>query len=153
MNNRDEEDSNSAESIYRDHIEDLPQDYTRINESDGEQDEDSPLIFDNIFPYKNTLPIPEVTSENISVPIIAECVICKTNIINTINFPCQHACMCVDCSRCYGKVQNICPICRTPLQSIDRIYLSYSKFTKPKKKKITRKKYSSSSKTKKLKLS
>jgi len=106
--------------------------------------EESPVILNFSHPYRRTLPVPETTKENKSVPILATCLICMENIVNTITFPCNHAVMCVTCSQDYGKIQNVCPYCRTALLSIERMYLIYK--AQPNKRPLEDDKISQSSK-------
>ena len=93
-------------------------------EKDG-QDETQPMIGGIIYPYRYTLPVPEPAIDSVSIPIFATCLVCKVNLISTISYPCCHASMCVECARTYGQLQNTCPVCRTGLMSIEKMYLSY----------------------------
>lgn len=89
--------------------------------SSSEDDYDYNLLF-------GLLPIPEPTSDTPGIPIKAECVICKENLINTLTRPCNHASMCVGCARNYSKNKRICPVCRTSLIAIERLYLSFTRY-------------------------
>ena len=98
-------------------------------ESEDDQDESDGMIFGRVFPYRRGLPVPEECKGIPSEPIYAECNICRVNMVDTITFPCHHAAMCVGCARDYGRVQNTCPMCRTPLQAIEKLYLSFTRYT------------------------
>ena len=82
-------------------------------------------VFGIVLPRGVDLTLPEKTEDSLSEPVLIEFLICRQNIINTITFPCNHAIMCNSCARSYGQVQNICPFCRTPLESIHKLYLNY----------------------------
>lgn len=47
------------------------------------------------------------------------CVICKETRKNTLFIPCNHLCVCLDCS---PKVESECPICRQAIEGRQRIY-------------------------------
>jgi hypothetical protein len=49
-----------------------------------------------------------------------DCVICLSAERSHLIIPCNHLCC---CSTCAGQIQNLCPICRQPFSSIQRIYL------------------------------
>lgn len=50
----------------------------------------------------------------------AECIICLTEIRDTILLPCKHVCVCADCHKGISK----CPICRARITK-------FCRFTKP----------------------
>ncbi len=50
------------------------------------------------------------------------CSICGERAITTMCQPCRHACLCVTCSRELPKLE--CPICRTELEKIERIFIN-----------------------------
>jgi hypothetical protein len=103
-----------------------------VESSSDDQDEGEGMVFGRVFPYRRqNLPVPEATEERESHPVTIMCRICHHNMINTVTFPCHHAAMCVSCARDYGRVQNVCPVCRTQLQSIDRIYITFSEYVPP----------------------
>lgn len=80
----------------------------------------------SIYPYRNSIPVPEPTEEKeITNPIYIECIACKEKMINTICYPCQHAILCCECARAWGQLQNICPLCKVGIVSIERIYFHY----------------------------
>ena len=47
------------------------------------------------------------------------CIICMEKAKNTIMIPCNHVCCCVECSKYLKK----CPMCRTQLEDIKRVYI------------------------------
>lgn len=54
-----------------------------------------------------------------------ECIVCKSSKRSYITVPCGHYCMCMECvSNYYSKSTGVpqCPICRTPLQSIMKVF-------------------------------
>ena len=105
-------------------------DFDEADETDTDdfQDESGEMIFGVIFPYRRSVPVPEEAPDEPSVVIRADCAICHEKMVATITYPCLHAAMCVGCARDYGQVQNVCPVCRTPLQSIERMYLSFTRY-------------------------
>ena len=44
--------------------------------------------------------------------IDSKCIVCFDNDKNTIINPCNHMCLCEECSKDYIKNSTICPICR-----------------------------------------
>ena len=71
------------------------------------------------------IPLPSPTSQIPSSVVRIDCIVCRENMIDTITSPCQHAVMCVRCARNYGETHNHCPMCRTSLDAINKIYISY----------------------------
>lgn len=57
---------------------------------------------------------------------ILQCVICRHNQIQTVNFPCMHACFCLECVRPSVMHSNICPQCRTQYMNVSMLYLVQS---------------------------
>eukprot|EP00735_Rhodelphis_limneticus_P001477 TRINITY_DN120_c0_g1::TRINITY_DN120_c0_g1_i1::g.14431::m.14431 TRINITY_DN120_c0_g1::TRINITY_DN120_c0_g1_i1::g.14431 ORF type:complete len:454 (+),score=20.43,sp/Q9FPT1/UBP12_ARATH/29.69/2e-15,zf-C3HC4_3/PF13920.1/1.7e+03,zf-C3HC4_3/PF13920.1/1.5e-10,MATH/PF00917.21/9.4e-10,zf-C3HC4_2/PF13923.1/3.6e+02,zf-C3HC4_2/PF13923.1/5.2e-06,zf-RING_2/PF13639.1/1.5e+03,zf-RING_2/PF13639.1/0.00012,zf-RING_5/PF14634.1/1.6e+02,zf-RING_5/PF14634.1/0.008,Cut12/PF11500.3/0.12,Baculo_IE-1/PF05290.6/1.9e+03,Baculo_ len=56
-----------------------------------------------------------------------ECKICYDSQIEEIVLPCGHVCICSSCAAVLSSsihAQTLCPICRTPCQSIRKAYLS-----------------------------
>lgn len=70
-------------------------------------------------PEKNTLPTTEAKA------ILLRCVVCSENQIQTVNFPCMHACFCLDCASESLKHSQNCPQCREDYMHISMLYLSY----------------------------
>jgi hypothetical protein len=70
-------------------------------------------------------PDTEVIKADLAKPIVAECVACKTNQIQTVNFPCMHACYCLECAKPSLRTMNTCPVCRCVYMHISVLYLSY----------------------------
>ena len=52
------------------------------------------------------------------------CITCCSDHISSAFLPCGHACMCYKCSQEWISCQNVCPICRTQVQSIIRLYIA-----------------------------
>lgn len=50
-----------------------------------------------------------------------ECIICLSNERSFMISPCNHLCC---CSICVSRIENTCPVCRVPIQSIIRIFWS-----------------------------
>lgn len=73
------------------------------------------------------IPVPTVDNaesteaKNVQLP----CLICMTNQIQTVNFPCMHACFCVSCAKPSVMHSNICPVCRTQYMHVSMLYLQY----------------------------
>eukprot|EP00826_Nyctotherus_ovalis_P066601 TRINITY_DN9861_c0_g1_i5.p1 TRINITY_DN9861_c0_g1~~TRINITY_DN9861_c0_g1_i5.p1 ORF type:complete len:106 (-),score=22.37 TRINITY_DN9861_c0_g1_i5:155-472(-) len=47
----------------------------------------------------------------------AECIVCLTEPKNTMLTPCNHACLCNNCAEILRVNKNLCPICRTRVDS------------------------------------
>ncbi len=47
-----------------------------------------------------------------------ECLICCTNLRNTIFLPCYHACTCNTCAHSLKMRNNPCPICKNPIKDL-----------------------------------
>lgn len=90
---------------------------------------------DEIEEYEvNGIPCP-LNGETIeATPIILQCSICHINQIQTVNFPCMHACFCLNCVRPAVRNSNKCPICRTDYMNVSMIYLNYQDYEPPNKK-------------------
>jgi len=48
-----------------------------------------------------------------------KCSVCMENEISQILYPCKHICLCELC----GSILNECPLCRTKIESRDKVYL------------------------------
>jgi len=48
------------------------------------------------------------------------CVICITNVKCCVMQPCAHLCLCLECAR--GLQKRDCPLCRAPIQYMQRIF-------------------------------
>ncbi|GAB6027713.1 hypothetical protein CHUAL_001949 [Chamberlinius hualienensis] len=53
-----------------------------------------------------------------------ECSICMNHIRDCIFHPCHHVCTCVDCGRLLASRRDCCPICRTSIMEVIRIFHS-----------------------------
>ena len=75
-----------------------------------------------------SVPVPETSTAGtlIAKPIILACVVCRENQIQTVNFPCMHACFCLACAQPSLQHSQTCPQCRTPYEHIAMLYLLYS---------------------------
>ena len=47
-----------------------------------------------------------------------ECLICCTNLRNTVFLPCKHACTCNTCAHSLKMRNNPCPICKNPIKDL-----------------------------------
>lgn len=68
-------------------------------------------------PPQNTIPTVEAKA------IVLRCVICRENQIQTVNFPCMHACFCINCAAPALNHSATCPQCRTAYMHISMLYL------------------------------
>eukprot|EP01012_Entosiphon_sulcatum_P000238 TRINITY_DN10037_c0_g1_i1.p2 TRINITY_DN10037_c0_g1~~TRINITY_DN10037_c0_g1_i1.p2 ORF type:complete len:380 (+),score=31.83 TRINITY_DN10037_c0_g1_i1:1829-2968(+) len=59
----------------------------------------------------------ELTSDQVEVK--KECTICMMREVRTVILPCFHNILCVTCAR---KRMESCPMCRTPIQEVKRVY-------------------------------
>ena len=48
----------------------------------------------------------------------AECVICMSDIRDTLILPCRHLCLCNGCADSLRYQANNCPICRAPFRAL-----------------------------------
>ncbi len=46
-----------------------------------------------------------------------ECVVCYTELANTIVLPCRHLCLCSKCAQIVRMQTSKCPICRTAVKT------------------------------------
>jgi len=53
--------------------------------------------------------------------VVRECVICFTVAKDTVVLPCRHLCLCQGCSQIVRMQHNVCPICRTRIESFIHI--------------------------------
>jgi hypothetical protein len=82
---------------------------------------------DENMPVHNVpAPDPAVFPSIEAKPIIVACAVCKVNQVQTVNLPCMHACMCTECAHAGVQYYTNCPQCRTPLEKISVLYLSYT---------------------------
>jgi hypothetical protein len=51
-----------------------------------------------------------------------QCVICTVNLRNVILMPCKHYTICSDCFEVLDQTK--CPMCRSPIESTIRVFLS-----------------------------
>lgn len=49
------------------------------------------------------------------------CIVCKENPKEVILLPCGHVCVCEDCNE---DISNLCPVCRTEIQSRNPAYIT-----------------------------
>jgi hypothetical protein len=73
----------------------------------------------------NGIPCPQNGETIEAKEIIASCVICHVNQIQTVNFPCMHACFCLNCARPAVQHSKKCPQCRNKYMHVSMLYLSY----------------------------
>jgi len=76
--------------------------------------------------FLQTVPCPEPTGSDIEAkPIVVVCQVCHLNQVSTVIFPCMHCCMCDECASEFSKVSNVCPMCRTGVSQIGKVYFSF----------------------------
>lgn len=93
-----------------------------------DEQSDTPGIH-GIYEYKDSISCPKPSGRDVeATPIILRCVICHTNQSSTIIFPCMHVAMCDECSAQLIKVSNVCPMCRSGIFQICRVYLAAKKY-------------------------
>jgi len=56
-----------------------------------------------------------------------ECVICMTELRNTVVIPCRHLCLCNKCAQVLHYQSNRCPICRGTVRSMIKIKMNKTK--------------------------
>jgi len=71
------------------------------------------------------IPCPETGTGEEAKAVVLQCSICRNNQIQTVNFPCMHACFCLECAKPSVMQSNICPQCRTQYMHISMLYLCY----------------------------
>lgn len=84
------------------------------------------VISDDNRPVRSI--IPKYNTFHITVPIPvkesprATCSVCYDNSITLLLEPCNHVCL---CDVCYGSLaSNVCPICKTPIETTRKIYFA-----------------------------
>jgi len=50
------------------------------------------------------------------------CLACNVACVDTILLPCGHACMCVQCAKRQFNRNGTCPICRNPIQRVQKMF-------------------------------
>jgi len=106
------------------------------NMSDGENDlnifsyilDDISDNISNNIEEKEFIPCPEpgIIPVTEAKAIVAKCVICHTNQIETVNFPCMHACFCIECASPALGHSEKCPQCRTICMHVAMLYLMHT---------------------------
>jgi hypothetical protein len=81
---------------------------------------------DNTDYQANGIPCPQSGDVIEAKAIILKCSICHVNQIQTVNFPCMHACFCLSCVRPAIMHSNVCPQCREQYMHISMLYLCYN---------------------------
>lgn len=61
----------------------------------------------------------------------AECVICMSDIRDTLILPCRHLCLCNGCADSLRYQANNCPICRAPFRALLQLRAIKKKGSKP----------------------
>jgi hypothetical protein len=90
-------------------------------------DPSSALINNDNLP----IPCPEPNNQDIQAkPILLLCQICYENQISTVHFPCMHSCLCSTCAHRFAQNSNVCPICRSGIMQIAKIFYSSKDITK-----------------------
>ena len=84
----------------------------------------------------NGIPCPMNGETEEATPVLLQCSICRVNQIQTVNFPCMHACFCLGCVRPAVRNSDICPICRTPYMNVSVLYINYQNCESTKKRKL-----------------
>ena len=71
------------------------------------------------------IPVPSesVASTHEAKAIVLACVLCSVNQIQTVNFPCMHACFCLECAKPAVTHSKCCPICRINYMHVSIMYL------------------------------
>jgi len=59
----------------------------------------------------------------------SDCVICMSEIPDTIVYPCRHLCLCSTCSETFRIQAPKCPICRAPVHNLIKVCLEKSRFS------------------------
>jgi hypothetical protein len=68
-------------------------------------------------------PLPGTVPSVEAKAIVLRCVVCRENQIQTVNFPCMHACFCVNCASPSLNHSKTCAQCRTAYMHISMLYL------------------------------
>uniref|UniRef100_A0A0N5APG4 RING-type E3 ubiquitin transferase n=1 Tax=Syphacia muris TaxID=451379 RepID=A0A0N5APG4_9BILA len=59
----------------------------------------------------------------------SECIICLSDIRDTVILPCRHLCICNACAETLRYRQNNCPICRSPFRALLQLKTIYETMT------------------------
>ena len=111
---------------YDNENEDVKKDENEDNENEDNEDEDNDLadiVLDEAKDHGIPCPTPNTILPVEAKAIVLRCVICRSNQIQTVNFPCMHACFCIDCASPSLNHSNTCPQCRTEYMHISMLYL------------------------------
>lgn len=54
-----------------------------------------------------------------------KCVLCFQNDRSALFLPCGHVCLCLKCAKTVVDVNHDCIVCRTPITSLNEIYICY----------------------------
>lgn len=72
-------------------------------------------VLHNVF-----VDVEQLQKENESLKEKQLCKICMEEDVEVIFYPCRHLVCCASC----GTGIRECPICRSPIQSVDKVYLA-----------------------------
>ena len=85
-----------------------------VNKNSSENAKNSPTTTGHHF-------LPSSTSEEDSSENSYECVICMSDLRDTLILPCRHLCLCKSCANSLRYQANNCPICRVPFRALLQI--------------------------------
>ncbi|XP_015923667.1 E3 ubiquitin-protein ligase NEURL1 [Parasteatoda tepidariorum] len=70
-----------------------------------------------------TFPVEKKPKRRVSRELsIGECVICCDNLVNCTLYRCGHMCMCYECANFMRNKSDNCPVCRTSIEDVIRVY-------------------------------
>lgn len=101
----------------------------------GEEDsgDDLPLVILQFEEKKGDIPVPDTNAitPTEAKPVLLRCVVCQENQIQTVNFPCMHACFCILCAKPAITFSKACPQCRKMCASVSILYVCCSDVVRP----------------------
>ena len=123
----------------------VDEDEIEISDTDDGNDENDPNAINVQLPQRNghyglrerSMPSQVPSSSKLSPDELRKrldherdkrlCVVCQDQSKSVLVLPCRHMCMCVDCGHeiagARTRQQRICPLCRTPIETIMNVYL------------------------------
>jgi hypothetical protein len=113
--------SSSSRSIVSQPVSNIVYEDSLDDQTDEQTDEQ--MLY-GIYSYKKTIPCPIPNGCDVEAKsILLICQICHSNQVSTAIFPCMHCCLCDTCAHALSMVSNVCPMCRSGIKYIAKIYL------------------------------
>ncbi|ODN05775.1 hypothetical protein Ocin01_00874 [Orchesella cincta] len=82
-------------------------------------------LLQEIYGIENKNTCRKIDDEESDAENSAECVICMSDVRDTLILPCRHLCLCHSCADSLRYQANNCPICRSPFRALLQIRAVY----------------------------